>query len=284
MENEIVCNIKEAAEQVGVSPGTIRNWEKDGLFSAHRNSSNYRIYRFQDIEYLKKLKSYSIDQKLNIQAIKKLMETDLSFVYSGFPSESNSKSGDEISAFSIKKKELFEKWKGIRERRKLTLEDVSKATGISISYLSRIENMNANVSLEIINILADYYGETLTYFYETTAFAEEFMVREKERCQIESSLKGVCIESLINRKNTVMRPTIFTVLPKSGQTHFHSHRGEEFIFVLEGQVTVTLEDDKEYILHQNDSVSFPSLTKHKWQNTSNQICKLIWVHSPLNAT
>lgn len=283
MREHIICNIKEAAELVGVSPGTIRNWERDGLFSPHRNDNNYRIFSLKDIEYLRKLKNYSIDQRLNIQAIKKLIDTDLSLVYAGLPSEDNSENNDDTDS-TLFKRELFEKWKSVRSQRNLTLEDVSKATGISISYLSRIENMNANVSLEIINILSEYYGETLTYFYDTNTFSDEYKVRKKDRFKIESGLSGVYIESLINRKNTVMRPTIFTVMPDSGQEHSHSHRGEEFILVLEGEIIITLDNNDEYHLSKNDSVSFPSITNHKWKNISDKKCKLIWVHSPINAT
>ena len=283
MKDEIFCTIREVSALVGVSSGTIRNWEKNDLFHAHRDENNYRIYILQDIEYLKKLKEYSIDQRLSIPAIKKLIEMDLDLIYSGFHSEDNPETNDIRQDNRPLKRELFQKWKAIREKRGLTLEDVSKASGVSISYLSRIENMNANVSLEIMNTLSNYYGETLTYFYETKAFSEKNVVRSKERCEIESGLDGIHIESLINRNSTVMRPTIFTVQPNCGQTHFHSHRGEEFIFVLEGEILIILEDGVENYLKKNDSISFPSMTEHKWKNVSEKKCRMLWVHSPISA-
>jgi MerR family transcriptional regulator, copper efflux regulator len=48
--------IKEAAELLGVSPSTLRNWEKQGKLSTHRNPVNrYRLYRKEDLERLLKL-------------------------------------------------------------------------------------------------------------------------------------------------------------------------------------------------------------------------------------
>ena len=42
--------IKDAATLVGVSPSTLRNWEKLGKLKAHRNPHNgYRLYKRQDL-------------------------------------------------------------------------------------------------------------------------------------------------------------------------------------------------------------------------------------------
>jgi DNA (cytosine-5)-methyltransferase 1 len=52
--------IKEAAEFLGISPSTLRNWEKQGKLSTHRNPVNsYRLYRKEDLERLLKLISNS---------------------------------------------------------------------------------------------------------------------------------------------------------------------------------------------------------------------------------
>lgn len=47
--------IKEAAEFLGVTPLTLRNWDKSGKLSATRHPmSNYRIYKVSDLERLMK--------------------------------------------------------------------------------------------------------------------------------------------------------------------------------------------------------------------------------------
>lgn len=43
--------VKEAAQLVGVTPLTLRNWDKAGKLKAYRNPiNNYRVYRPEDIE------------------------------------------------------------------------------------------------------------------------------------------------------------------------------------------------------------------------------------------
>lgn len=45
--------IKDAAKMVGVTPLTLRNWDKKGLLTAYRNPmNNYRVYRSDQIEVL----------------------------------------------------------------------------------------------------------------------------------------------------------------------------------------------------------------------------------------
>lgn len=48
---EIYFSIKEAAEILGVSPLTLRNWDKSGKFKAQRHPmNNYRVYKLSALE------------------------------------------------------------------------------------------------------------------------------------------------------------------------------------------------------------------------------------------
>ena len=51
--------IKEVAKILGVTPLTLRNWDKKGQLKALRNPiNNYRIYKPEDIElFLRKIES-----------------------------------------------------------------------------------------------------------------------------------------------------------------------------------------------------------------------------------
>jgi len=45
--------IKEAAEYLGVSPNTLRNWGRDGRIIEHRHPvNNYRLYKKDDLTRL----------------------------------------------------------------------------------------------------------------------------------------------------------------------------------------------------------------------------------------
>lgn len=75
--NKKYLTIKEAAEFLGVTPLTLRNWDKNGKFSASRHPiSNYRIYKIEEIETLaKEIETGTVrprPAKLSKQKIKKL--------------------------------------------------------------------------------------------------------------------------------------------------------------------------------------------------------------------
>lgn len=66
-------SIKDAAKMLGVTPLTLRNWDKRGILTAYRNPvNNYRVYRLDQIELFQrkiensKNKSRSKGMKIDI--------------------------------------------------------------------------------------------------------------------------------------------------------------------------------------------------------------------------
>lgn len=52
MEDKFIT-IKQAAEILGVTPLTLRNWDKSGRFPARRHPmNNYRVYKLSDLDKL----------------------------------------------------------------------------------------------------------------------------------------------------------------------------------------------------------------------------------------
>ena len=48
--NERYLGLKEVARILGVTPLTLRNWDKKGVLAAYRNpANNYRVYRYADV-------------------------------------------------------------------------------------------------------------------------------------------------------------------------------------------------------------------------------------------
>jgi DNA (cytosine-5)-methyltransferase 1 len=53
-------SIKQASKMLGVTPLTLRNWDKLGKLRAYRNPvNNYRVYRADQIEvFLRRMESH----------------------------------------------------------------------------------------------------------------------------------------------------------------------------------------------------------------------------------
>jgi len=52
LSKKVYFTVSEVAYLLGVTPLTLRNWDKAGKLKAKRNPiNNYRVYRRSDIEY-----------------------------------------------------------------------------------------------------------------------------------------------------------------------------------------------------------------------------------------
>lgn len=69
--------------------------------------------------------------------------------------------------------------------------------------------------------------------------------------------------------------------PGSGSRGQYSHGlgGEEFGYVISGQLYLIIED-KEYILEDGDSFYFKSTKPHGYTNKSDRVAEVMWVISP----
>lgn len=268
-DNNILFNINEVAEMIGVVPATIRNWEENNLIKPKRKDNNYRGFDFDDIEKLKQIKYYSKDKNYSIEYIKKL-----------FKAEGSNRS----SKSSYSKRILGKNWKAKREDAGLSLNEVSEKVNISPSYLSQIENANANPSLDLLKKLAEFYGESLLTFIKNEKENRDRVLNEDNTEGINPSLPGVIVKSLVNKSPNILDPMIFIVEPGKGDPEKHTHNGEEFIYVLSGEIKVSLNEDEVYILNEGDSIYFKSYEKHCWINNSKtDKAKLLWVHSVIDS-
>jgi DNA-binding transcriptional MerR regulator/quercetin dioxygenase-like cupin family protein len=269
MDSDIVLfNIKEVAEQIGVVPATIRNWEKQGLFKAKRGKNRYRLFDFKDVEFLRKLKEGSKDASMGMNALRMLYAAD-------------DAQATPTRAERVSKKLLGKKWREYRVRKGCLLEEVAAAVGISSSYLSKIENASSdmNVSLNILQRLARYYGENLLYYIDDDV-EEKAVVKKGEGEDLSIGVEGVIVKSLVARKNTGISPMLYTIEPGAGRAEPSVHTGEEFVYVLRGAVSFFLNDGQEFELSAGDSLSFHSREPHSWINRGNEEAKLLWVYIP----
>ena len=262
---EMLLNIQEAAKEIGVVPATIRNWEKQGVFTSKRAKNGYRVFDHEDMTRLRNLVIYSKEKKISVSAAGRLLI--------GVPAIR--KPPEEDSNPQVWKSE---KWKNCRLERGFGLEDVAKAVKISPSYLHKIENEQANVSLDILQRLADFYGENLLYYIADT-HNEKHIVRKEALEHIDIGLEGVSAASLVAMSKFRLSVMLYTIAANSGRTQTQSHHGEEFIYVLSGKVHFHLANT-EYVLSTGDSMSFRSPDTHSWFNHDKKEARLLWAYTP----
>ena len=82
-----------------------------------------------------------------------------------------------------------------------------------------------------------------------------------------------------NAQKNEMEPIVVNLEPHAKTQDDMPHEGEEFGFVLEGEILLTI-GKKSYLVKQNESFYFESNKIHYIENNSEKTAKIIWVSSP----
>jgi transcriptional regulator with XRE-family HTH domain len=185
-----------------------------------------------------------------------------------FLTDSSPRSGFGIP--SSEKETLGDRVRRAREERGLTLQDLSSRTGISAETIERVEANKMIPPLGELIKLGKAVEMKMGYFISPGTEKPITVVRAHSRPMISRHGQahreqyGYFYESLAPAKaNRLMEPFLVTLIPSSGES-FSQHDGQEFIFVLEGEVATRVGEQKE-ILGPGDAVyydsSFPHLVK-----------------------
>jgi len=177
-----------------------------------------------------------------------------------------------------------EKIKALRESTRLSLKELADLTGFSTALLSQMENHLISPSLGTMIKLAKAFGVKVGDFLGETQGEPFTIVRKDERKKVSrfASKDGVkygySYESLgYDKKDRHMEPFIVTLEPATIKTSKNSfHEGEEFIFVLEGEMEVVLENHMD-ILYPGDSIYYDSTIPHRVQCHQDKITKILAV-------
>jgi len=77
----------------------------------------------------------------------------------------------------------------------------------------------------------------------------------------------------------VLEPLLVTVQPTETVEEPYSHDGEEFAYVLDGELLYIIAG-KQYRLRAGDSIYFPATVPHAIHNDAGQPARVLWVLTP----
>jgi len=255
--------IGTVAQRLGISASLLRAWEKLGLARPVRTGSNYRMYTKEDLRALRRAVYFRRMRGLNAPAILDRLRQE------GLLNHKPAESTAEQPAIGPHLRKL-------RLQRGESLATVAKAVDVSVGFLSNLERSQSGASVGIMRRLAQYYGLNILDFFGD-ASAGSPLIRPNERRVLQGG-EGVRMELLASGKIT-MEPHLFRVEPGAGSGERYSHEGEEFLFIISGQLAIRLEN-KEYHLRSGDSFYFDSKTPHRWRNPGKKETTILWINTP----
>ena len=255
-----MLRISEVAQRLGISSSALRAWEALGLVTPQRTESRYRIYTEADVRLLQRALFLRRARGLNPAAIVHVL-----------------KKQGVVSAPADARQLPGQRFRRLRLRRKLSLAQVARATGVSVGFLSSLERGQMRCSIATLRRIARFYKTNIISLFETNGDAQR-LVRPSQRKILETSA-NVRME-LLAWGNTAMEPHLFRVKPGGGSGESYAHEGEEFLHVLRGEFELWLHEEGHYHLKRGDSLYFQSSTPHRWKNPGRTEAWVLWVNTP----
>lgn len=159
--------------------------------------------------------------------------------------------------------------KSLRKERKLTLKDLAEKTGVSISFLSQVERGKSSVTLESLKKIADALGVNPSVFFAKDDLQDDLNTR-RERFYYKDLSDGI--------QDANFSPILVSLQPGENEGNAFSHGGHEFLFVVEGLLTVEV-DGKQLQLSEQQSILFDAHKTHYWFNHTEQVVRFLVVSS-----
>ena len=177
------------------------------------------------------------------------------------------------------------KIRALRLNKKLGLVQLGEHTGLSPAMLSKIERGQLFPTLPTLLRIALVFGVGLEHFFiETEERPAVSVVRRGERLRLPDrpgdEPPAYFFESLDFPVTDRRMESFHAEFPvRSTASKPHQHGSAEFIYVMEGQLVVTV-DGTDFILDEGDAMYFDSSAPHSYRRESRAFCTAIVVVAP----
>jgi transcriptional regulator with XRE-family HTH domain len=176
--------------------------------------------------------------------------------------------------------ELAQRIRKYRLDRRMTLEQVASQTGLTRSWLSKVENFRVTPSLSALGEIAVALGVPLSQLVDgLDAKPQVILIRKEDRLLVDrdGDRSNIKYESLAHKRaNRAMDPFFLTLQAHDTSREPMSHEGEEFLMVISGQVDMKFGDEV-YSLRTGDSMYFDGSTRHCLVNPYDEVAEVLCV-------
>jgi len=180
---------------------------------------------------------------------------------------------------------IGEKIKKLRKYKEISLEELSKNSGVKRDLIKEIEEGEIVPSLAPLIKISRSLGVRLGTLLDDTIEEGPVIVREgKARKVIHfSGQEDETRESHLDfyslgagKVDRHMEPFLVQVEPHTDKFKLSSHEGEEFIYVLEGEIEIFYGKEKHH-LKEGDSIYYDSIVPHHLHAKDDKPAKILAV-------
>jgi transcriptional regulator with XRE-family HTH domain len=191
----------------------------------------------------------------------------------------------ETLATGLEQYRIGEKIRSLRLKKKLGLAQLGEHTGLSPAMLSKIERGQLFPTLPTLLRIALVFGVGLEHFFvEPSERPTIAVVRREDRLRLPDrpgqDAPSYYFESLDFPVTDRKLQAFYAEFPTSSKvSELHQHEGVELIYVLKGQLVVSINGD-DVILNEGDAMYFDSGAPHSYRREGRSPCSAIVVTAP----
>ncbi len=165
---------------------------------------------------------------------------------------------------------IADNFKRIRETRKMSLDTVSRLSGVSKSMLGQIERGEVNPTISVLWKIANGLKISFTSFLERESEATEIIREQDIMPMVECD--GLFINRPIFSFDEERRFEVYRIemLPSCAfDSTAHLAGTEEYITIFAGEAVVVI-DGREELLRKGDSIRFKADVAHGYRNNGDE--------------
>ncbi len=176
--------------------------------------------------------------------------------------------------------QIGERIKGLREALDLTPEEMAHRLESETSDYLLFETGQTDISLSFLQrIEREFNVDLATLMFGTEPKMNSYFITRKDRGVSVERVSAYKYQSLTaGFTNNVAEVFVVTVEPETEEKEYNKsiHAGQEFNMILEGSMSMTI-NDKELELHEGDSIYFDSSLPHGMKALHNRPVKFLAV-------
>lgn len=176
---------------------------------------------------------------------------------------------------------IGDRLRALRNSRNMTLKQLSEKTSLTDSFLSQVEHSKSSITIESLMKISEAFDVSPSFFFSEDKKEEEarFVINKKDSFGEEKHESDFIYKDLAGKfDEQIFLPILVTLKPRKKGVRPLSHSGQEFIYVLDGILTVIFDED-EISLEVGESIHMDSTIPHNWINNTDKEVKFLYISS-----
>lgn len=175
--------------------------------------------------------------------------------------------------------EIGSKIKRLRQQLNLSQSELADRCELTKGYISQLENDLTSPSIATLMDILAALGTDLSEFFRKE---DDRRITFSENDFIEKHDDGMVLKWIIpNAQKNEMEPVLVELLSGASTSVDFPHDGEEFGYVLDGKICITLGESK-YVCKKGETFYYEASKSHNIKNIGKTPARILWVSTPPN--